>query len=547
MYLAKVCKDDGLNKSGTALALIPSHVSAIPTGAETGIYLAVDLGGTNSRVCSVELHGDSTYTLTQSKTSIPRNMMVASSCRPLFDFLGEQIREFMQEHLPDDMESCQLERARCGVISEEWRKRYYRRLGFTFSFTFEQHSLNQGSLSKWTKGFDIPDAVGKCPSALLQQALDRLGLPVLVTALVNDTVGTLMARSYSSPGKSTAILGAIFGTGTNGAYVEKMHNIRKMHCLPGYQDHDLDDQMIMNIEWGGFDDELSILPSTAYDEALDRDSVNPADQMFEKRISGMYLGEILRRVILTLVETGKLEMQVLPQSSLREPWSIDTSLLSQIAQDSSECLLMARRGLATTLGAQNVTLSDAKALQLISTAIVRRAARLSAVAIAAVIFKSGRLRHGKLRSIVPRSMENGVFPRLVESGYNLRSWVSLLLNFGSDLFHHLATSLSTATRWFCTRFGTQTSRCVDKTLLMTSPEYVATDEDDIIDIGVDGSLIEFYPEFETMLRSALREIEAVGDAGERRIRIGLAKDGSGVGAVLIAQAAERQEKSIHVA
>jgi hexokinase len=58
--------------------------------------------------------------------------------------------------------------------------------------------------------------------------------------------------------------------------------------------------------------------------------------------------------------------------------------------------------------------------------------------------------------------------------------------------------------------------------------------DDVVDIGVDGSLVEFYPGFEDMIREAFREIEGIGEEGEKKIRIGIAKDGSGVGAALIA-------------
>jgi hexokinase len=66
-------------------------------------------------------------------------------------------------------------------------------------------------------------------------------------------------------------------------------------------------------------------------------------------------------------------------------------------------------------------------------------------------------------------------------------------------------------------------------------------ESDVVDIGVDGSVVEFYPGFEDYLREALREIEGVGEKGERRIRIGIAKDGSGVGAALIALVAGRMQ------
>ena len=55
--------------------------------------------------------------------------------------------------------------------------------------------------------------------------------------------------------------------------------------------------MVVNTEWGSFDNELSVLPTTKYDVALDAASVNPGIQMFEKRVSGMFLGELLRLAI----------------------------------------------------------------------------------------------------------------------------------------------------------------------------------------------------------------------------------------------------------
>uniref|UniRef100_A0A0D2XGI8 Phosphotransferase n=1 Tax=Fusarium oxysporum (strain Fo5176) TaxID=660025 RepID=A0A0D2XGI8_FUSOF len=47
--------DEGLHKEGTSLQQIPTYVTGVPNGTEKGLYLAVDLGGTNFRVCSIML------------------------------------------------------------------------------------------------------------------------------------------------------------------------------------------------------------------------------------------------------------------------------------------------------------------------------------------------------------------------------------------------------------------------------------------------------------------------------------------------------------
>jgi len=60
-------------------------------------------------------------------------------------------------------------------------------------------------------------------------------------------------------------------------------------------------------------------------------------------------------------------------------------------------------------------------------------------------------------------------------------------------------------------------------------------------VGVDGSLVENYPNFERTLRESLRAL--VGKEVEQRVDIGMAKDGSGVGAALCALQALKQSSN----
>lgn len=434
-----------------------------------GLYMSVDLGGTNFRVCSVQLHGNATFTMTHSKVAVPHSLMTAATSKELFAFLAKQIQAFLKQH---HSEHYQGHLQRSGNSSHEVFS-----LGFTFSFPVHQTAINQGTLVRWTKGFNIPDTVGKDVCQLLQKEIDLLGLPVKVVALVNDTVGTLMARSYTSPGKTGTLLGAIFGTGTNGAYVEKLARIKKLSKQQDIQGYDNSTGvMIINAEWGSFDNGMSVLPNTPYDAALDAESLNPGYQMFEKRVSGMFLGEILRRVILKLYKDADVPLftdtdsnandlhsttTVAPDSALFKQYGLDTSFLSTTSGDNSPGLRLTRQALEKDLGVSAPSAEDAVLVRDIATAIGRRAARLSAVAIGAVIISSGRL-------------EN----------------------------------------------------------------KTGNAEDDVIDVGVDGSLVEFYPHFESYIREALREIPQIATE-EKRIRIGIAKDGSGVGAALIALVADQ--------
>ncbi|PSN63735.1 hypothetical protein BS50DRAFT_529656 [Corynespora cassiicola Philippines] len=494
--------DEGLTKEGTELSQIPTYVTAVPNGTEKGLYMAVDLGGTNFRVCSIQLHGNTTFSLTQSKVAIPKELMVAKTSKELFSFLAKQIEAFLKTHHEEHYAST-IKRRNTGDKASEQE---IFNLGFTFSFPVHQIGINKGLLMRWTKGFDIQDAVGKDVCALLQAEIDELHLPVRVAALVNDTVGTLMARSYTSPGKTGTLLGAIFGTGTNGAYVEKLDKVTKLTQKKDAGDYDKSTgEMIVNTEWGSFDNSLRTLPNTAYDKELDEKSVNPGIQMFEKRVSGMFLGEILRLALVDLLKDPSVPLfrdensatndihsttQILDSSPLFQQWGIDTSFLSICAGDNSPGFRMIRQSLDKDYGISAVSSEDAEAVREIAAAVGRRAARLSAVAIAAIVINTGRLNISS--GAATTEQKEGVNPPRGDVSSSGRGEVP---------------------------------------------------EEDVIDVGVDGSLVEFYPGFEDHVRQALREVEAIGEAGEKRIRIGIAKDGSGVGAALIALVAGKVAES----
>ncbi|EXJ66202.1 glucokinase [Cladophialophora psammophila CBS 110553] len=464
--------EEGLEKQGTSISQIPTYVTSVPNGTEKGVYLAVDLGGTNFRVCSITLHGNQSFSLQQTKVAVPRALMEAKTAHELFSFLAKQIESFLKAHHMDHFET---HKNKPGEVE-------FFDLGFTFSFPVNQVGINKGRLMRWTKGFNIEEAIGQDVCGLLQKEIDALNLPVRVAALVNDTVGTLMARSYTSPGKTSTLIGAIFGTGTNGAYVEKLERVKKMKAIDeaegGVPNYDSSTGlMVINTEWGSFDNALSVLPNTQYDIDLDRESVNPGIQMFEKRVSGMFLGEILRRALLSLYkhpdagvalfkDTSSLDNDirstttVADDSPLFKTWGIDTSFLSIVEEDHSDHLRITKQTLEKDLKVEAASTEDCVAVKMLVHAIGKRAARLSAVALAGVIISTNKLQ-----------------------------------------------------------------------------------EDEIVDVGVDGSLVEYYPGFEEYIREAFREIEGIGE-DEKRIRIGLAKDGSGLGAALIALVAHNADQSM---
>lgn len=405
--------------------------------------------------------------MTQQKIAVPRTLMETQVASELFGFMAKQIEAFLKKHHQDRLET---HKAKPGTVP-------YFDLGFTFSFPTHQVGINKGRLIRWTKGFAIQEAVGQDVCALLEKEISALNLPVNVSALVNDTVGTLMARSYTSPGNESTLIGAIFGTGTNGAYVEKLSKVKKMKEIDdqeGGANYDASTGlMVINTEWGSFDNGLNVLPDSPYDQALDKESNNPGIQMFEKRVSGMFLGEVLRRAMLALYNHENPGISFLQDkssadndvsgvttvdtdSALFKQWGIDTSFLSIVEEDQSDHLRITKQILEKDLKVWGASTEDAIVVKMLVHAVGKRAARLAAVALGSVIIETKEL-----------------------------------------------------------------------------------EKSDVVDIGIDGSLAEYYPGFEDYIREAFREIEGIGEEGEKKVRIGLAKDGSGLGAALIALIAHK--------
>ncbi|GAA93445.1 hypothetical protein E5Q_00086 [Mixia osmundae IAM 14324] len=431
-YRQGLAHDSGAKSTEPAqyLPMIPTFVSAVPDGSETGTFLALDLGGTNLRVCEIVLKGDGQFTNRQQKYKVSEELKTGTAVK-LFDYIADSVDHFLNEM--DTQASAD-------------EKLY---LGFTFSFPVIQTALNKGTLLNWTKGFTASGAAGNDVVGLLQSSLDKKHIHVHCSALVNDTVGTLLSRAYQS---GDAFVGAIFGTGTNGAYVESMKSIPKLKEDSTAASQD----MIVNTEWGAFDNARKVLRVTPYDNKVDRESINPRRQCFEKMISGMYLGEVTRNVILHLIDHLSLfDGHATPQISTH--YGLDSALMSAIE-------------------APNASFAD-------------------------------------IRKVVERDL--GVPPEHIKD---------------SDLVLIRRASELVGTR------GARLSACaLAATILQTHRQAASAGK---IHIGVDGSLAEFYPRFEERMRRAL--VELLGDDVEQRIVIGLAKDGSGVGAALTALVAKKQ-------
>lgn len=370
--------DSGLAKSSSSpLLMLPTHLTSLPTGQETGDIIALDLGGTNFRVLKVKLQGGGKYEVDAGKYRVDESLMYAPG-EQLFDFIAEKVKEKCPETV-DAAEAVPM--------------------GFTFSFPVDQPSLDVGKLVAWTKGFTCPGVEGEDVVALLQKSFEKLGLKIKVVALVNDTPGTMYAGAYKNPAVAA---GLILGTGTNLCYVEKVSHAPKLQsqrpfnalpsvatwCTPPYAGSA--QQHVINTEWGGFDSgkEVQALPVSAYDVVLDRRSVNPGEHLYEKMISGMFLGEIARLVASGLIAKGQLFKGDVSEAFVTQN-GFTTEAMAGIEGASNPKEI---QQVLANMGVSGASDSDCRLMKGICTMISTRAAKLVAAGLAAVAERSDKVK-----------------------------------------------------------------------------------------------------------------------------------------------------------
>jgi len=360
--------EKGLNPDTHASAnvkMFPTYVRALPDGSERGEILALDLGGTNFRVLLINLE-DGGEVKVKSKVFLIPNSIMTGTGKQLFDHIAKCLAEFMKAE--------KLNKANTVYP-----------LGFTFSFPCAQQSLNSATLVTWTKGFDCSDVVGRDVVELLQEAINRRNdVSVKCLALVNDTVGTLMACAYHD--QSTRI-GLILGTGSNACYIERLEAVK---TWTGQIDEPK--QMIINMEWGAFGDNGCIdFIRTEYDSEVDKMSLNAGHQVYEKMMSGMYMGEMVRLVILDLWQKDLLFVGHRDHSwnsdyrqALYTKGSFYTKYVSEIETDSGVTFKHTKNVLEQ-LGLDKPTYDDCAIVQYICKLVSRRAAQLAAAGLGVLL------------------------------------------------------------------------------------------------------------------------------------------------------------------
>ncbi|NXF71986.1 HXK3 protein, partial [Sclerurus mexicanus] len=337
--------------ANASVRMLPTFVCSTPDGTEQGEFLALDLGGTNFRVLVVHMTEEGIRMASEIYV-IPTAIMQGTG-EALFDHIIDCIVDFQTKQ---DLMNHVLP------------------LGFTFSFPCQQVGLDKALLLTWTKGFSASNCVGQDVVQLLREAAQRkhhTGLNVV--ALVNDTVGTMMSCGYDDP---KCEIGLIVGTGTNACYMEEMRNVGTVEGDEG--------RMCINMEWGAFGDNGCLDHIfTSFDKMVDDQTINPGKQRFEKLISGMYLGEIVRHILLAMAER-QLLFHGKPSPKLYCKDIFKTKFLSTI--ELNGLALRQIRAILEDLDL-NASYEDSELMREVCEAVSLRAAQLCAAGLAAVVEK----------------------------------------------------------------------------------------------------------------------------------------------------------------
>uniref|UniRef100_A0A8C7M9K6 hexokinase n=1 Tax=Oncorhynchus kisutch TaxID=8019 RepID=A0A8C7M9K6_ONCKI len=348
--------ENGLGKKthdSATVKMLPTYVRSTPDGTENGDFLALDLGGTNFRVLLVKIRSGKRRTVEMHNKiyAIPIEVMQGTG-EELFDHIVHCISDFLDYM---GMKSARLP------------------LGFTFSFPCHQKSLDAGILVNWTKGFKCTDCEGEDVVELLREGIKRKEFDLDVVAVVNDTVGTMMTCAYEEP---TCEVGLIAGTGSNACYMEEMRNIETVEGNEG--------RMCVNMEWGAFGDNGCLDDiRTQYDCAVDENSLNEGKQRYEKMCSGMYLGEIVRNILIDLTKRGFLFRGKISET-LKTRGIFETKFLSQIESD--RLALLQVRAILQQLGLDS-TCDDSIIVKEVCSTVSLRAAQICGAGMAGVVDK----------------------------------------------------------------------------------------------------------------------------------------------------------------
>ncbi|KAG5951447.1 hypothetical protein E4U53_003062 [Claviceps sorghi] len=347
-------------------SMLPSYSHRLPLGTEKGEYVALDVGGSTLRVAVVALRGCEAAVDKQSEIISMHSYRINNDVK---DLQGTQFFGWMAKKVKETL-------AESGGYANSPENPLP--IACAWSFPIEQTSIRGGKLLPMGKAFLADQGlVGEDLGEIVKQACKDQDLHVELRAVLNDSSACLLSRAYSH---TNTRFGLILGTGVNLAAHLPVLSIgkNKFGIRPKAWFNEAS-HVIVNTELGMFGH--NILPLTKWDQALTKHHPRPDFQPLEHLVSGLYLGEIVRLILLEAIEKTGIFGGIVPPS-LKGHYSLGTDTLSMIECDTSSDLQGATQLFSERHPSlHRPTTSDLAAIKAISSLVAVRSSALVATCV----------------------------------------------------------------------------------------------------------------------------------------------------------------------
>lgn len=135
----------------------------------------------------------------------------------------------------------------------------------------------------------------------------------------------------------------------------------------------------------------NILPLTDIDYSMDEDSREPGIELYEKLISWIFLGELVRRILVSIEQKSPSALSIGTTSGIQDAGSFNSRCLPLLDAANSPGEIrkvLADHGIALNI----IRDEDAEIVRSVSQLVSNRAIRLCACAIAALVTQAGYAR-----------------------------------------------------------------------------------------------------------------------------------------------------------
>ncbi|RYP30203.1 hypothetical protein DL767_006350 [Monosporascus sp. MG133] len=323
-------------------------------GQEKGRYLAIDIGGTNLRVGFIELLGVDKYDPKPDQTLNSKEPPVRQAFEKSWPIL-ENLKSRQPDELFAWIGKCIAEVVREGCEKFQLPKDVPLPMGVTFSFPMQQNTISEATLMPMGKGFLISSNLdlGTYLADGYEKARTPCLPPIKVTAILNDSVATLVSFIYQSREDEThkAAMGLICGTGSN-ATISLPRRMLHRDKLPGkvrsLTDDPIEDLKIaVNTEWS-INGSASALHKfglvSKWDRQLDSEGEKPGFQPLEYMTAGRYLGELGRLILLDYLRSHLDYTDEILPTQLQQRFGLTTTFLSHFRPPEAPTLLRKLEG-----------------------------------------------------------------------------------------------------------------------------------------------------------------------------------------------------------